>query len=225
MNKSSHYIPALGHRALTPLYDPIVRWLVRDEAFKADLVLHARLRPGQRVLDLGCGTGTLTLLIKQAEPAADVVGIDGDPQVLAIAQHKAARAGVAVQWDKGLATELPYANESFDRVLTSLVFHHLDRPAKEQALREAHRVLRPGGELHVLDFGPPQTAFGQLIEPIIRGMERMDDNLDGALGDMLAAAGFTPSGAPRTFSIVFGTRWVYQGRRATATPDPRVPTA
>ena len=202
-----------------------MRWLVRDEAFKADLVKHARLRPGQRVLDLGCGTGTLTLLIKQAEPAADVVGVDGDAQVLAIAQGKAAQAGVAVQWDKGLATELPYADQSFDRVLSSLVFHHLDRPAKLQALREAHRVLRPGGELHLLDFGPPQTAFSRLIAPLIRGMERLDDNLDGALRDMLVATGFDTCGAPRTFSIGFGTLWVYEGRRATATPDPRAAIA
>lgn len=139
------YIPALGHDWLTPLYDPIQRWLLRESAFKARLVEEARLGKAQRVLDLGCGTATLTLLIKERHPDAEVVGLDVDPQALAIARSKAGRAGLAIRFDQGMAFRLPYPDSSFDRVLSSLMFHHLNRENKLRAMGEVLRVLRPAG--------------------------------------------------------------------------------
>ena len=138
------YIPALGHRRLTPFYDPILRWIFREDVFKRRLVELVALQPGQRVLDLGCGTATLTIMLKQAQPAAEVVGLDGDPEVLAIGRAKAAQAGVALTLEHGLAMTLPYPDASFDLVVTSLMLHHLETADKQRALAEAGRIEGAG---------------------------------------------------------------------------------
>ena len=115
LTTKAKYLPALRLRALTPLYDPILRWVMRDETFKRRLIAQADLAGGRRVLDLGCGTGTLTLLAKQTYPDAEIVGLDPDPEVLSRARGKAVQAGAAITWDEGLATSLPYPDRSFDR--------------------------------------------------------------------------------------------------------------
>src|ERR687895_68289 len=94
MGRPEGYIPALGHDLLTPLYDPLLRWLMREERFKRRLIEQADVRGGHSVLDLGCGTGTLTMMVKQTNPDAEVVGLDGDVNVLKIARAKADKAGV-----------------------------------------------------------------------------------------------------------------------------------
>lgn len=184
------YIPALGLRALTPFYDPVLRWLFREEYFKQHLIAAAATRPGQRVLDLGCGTGTLMVMLKQAQPHAAVTGIDGDTDVLAIARAKTAQAGLSLSFSQALASALPYPDGAFDRVLSSLVFHHLSSSAKEAALREVYRVLHPDGELHILDFGAPYTRLGRLATPLLRHLEQLADNLDGLIPTMMKGAGF-----------------------------------
>ncbi len=151
------YIYALKYRWLTPLYDPILRLTLRERAFKKALVEQARIQPGQRVLDLGCGTGTLTLLIKGAYPHAHVAGFDGDPKILSLAEAKAARAGLEIDWKHGLAQELPYADGYFDRVLSSLMLHHLSSETKRAALREVLRVLRPAASCTWPTGASPKT--------------------------------------------------------------------
>jgi ubiquinone/menaquinone biosynthesis C-methylase UbiE len=208
-----NYIPALNQRWLTPLYDPLLRWVMCEEAFKRRLIRQAQIGPGQRVLDLGCGTATLTIWIKQSHPDAQVVGLDGDPQVLDIGRAKAAQAGVDITLDSGLASDLPYADCSFDRVLSSLVMHHLTHDNKLRAAQEAFRILRPGGELHVLDFGKPRGAYSRLIAPIMRTLEHAADNVEGLLPDMFRKAGFHPVEELAQAEIVFGTISLYFGRK------------
>ena len=190
LTTKSKYVPALRLRALTPLYDPILRSVMREETFKRRLVAQADLAGGRRVLDLGCGTGTLTLLAKQTHPDADMVGIDPDPDVLSRARRKAVQAGVAITWDEGLATSLPYPDRSFDRVLSSLVLHHLKRPDRLAAFREVWRVLRSSGEFHIVDFGPPRTLPMRIIAAILRPLEEAGDHFDGLLPGQIEAAGF-----------------------------------
>jgi ubiquinone/menaquinone biosynthesis C-methylase UbiE len=190
MTHHSDYIPALGLRVLTPLYDCVLRWFFRESELKEQLVAAAGFAPGQRVLDLGCGTGTLMVMIKQAQPLVRVTGLDGDADVLAIAGGKAARTKLDISFSQAFATALPYPDETFDRVLSSLVFHHLSSATKHAALREAYRVLRSGGELHILDFGPPDTLLGTLAAPVIRRLEQAADNIDGLLPAMACEVGF-----------------------------------
>lgn len=206
-SKDEHYIPALSYNQLTFLYDPVVRLTTREAAFKSALLAQAQIHLGHRVLDLACGTATLTIAIKQAYPHTTVVGIDGDPMILRQARAKAQRAGVEVQLDEGLSYALPYADASFDRVLSSLFFHHLTRENKLRTLTEVWRVLKPGGALHVADWGTPQNALMKLAS---QGIVRLDgattkDNFAGLLPAFVEQAGFTDVQETRYFNSLFGT--------------------
>lgn len=212
MNKPQ-YIPALRFAWLTPIYDPVLRRMMPEIALKRRLIAQARIAAGQRVLDLGAGTGTLTVMIKQTYPDADVVGLDGDHAILALAREKATAAGAAIRFDHGLATALSYDDTTFDRVLSSLMLHHLTTDEKQRALGEAWRVLRPGGELHVLDFGPPQNAPAWLISLIFRRLERTADNIAGRLPGMFRQAGFSAVEQTEQYMTILGTLALYRGRK------------
>src|SRR5215208_4830986 len=135
------YLPAMGHDRLLPFYDPLQRLLGMESVHRL-LVDQARIQPDQRILEIGCGTGNLAILIKRLHPDAEVVGIDPDPKALARAQRKARREALSVHLDRGFAEELPYLDASFDRVLSALMFHHLGPKEKEKTLDEARRVSR-----------------------------------------------------------------------------------
>lgn len=188
------FVPALGFRFLTRLYDPLIRLTMREQLWKERLIDQAGIQPGQRVLDLGCGTGTLDLLIKSKHPDVDVVGLEPDPEILAIARKKASKSGAGIRFDMGYADQLPYPDASFDRVVSSLVFHHLRHNAKVRAFGEVVRVLRPHGELHLADIGRPSNAIvGVAAMPLrlIDGVGATQDNLAGRLPAMMADAGFS----------------------------------
>jgi ubiquinone/menaquinone biosynthesis C-methylase UbiE len=154
---SAQRYPALLLDSLTPVYDLFARLFLPELQIKRDLISHARIGPSQRVLDLGAGSGTLAILIKQIQPGAQVTGIDGDPHILQLAREKAVRSDVDIAFDLGNAVALPYSDLSFDRVLSALVMSVLSRQEKQLAIREAYRLLIGGGELHLADFGPPRT--------------------------------------------------------------------
>src|SRR4051794_22665248 len=119
------YLPALRFHALTPAFDAVVGAVMREERFKAALLDQVDPIPGSRILDLGAGTGTLAIMAKQRQPQSEVTGLDADPEILERAVRKADQAGAAVSFDEGLSTELPYEDDSFDRVMSTLFFHHL----------------------------------------------------------------------------------------------------
>lgn len=213
---NSHYVPALGYRALTRLYDPVVALTTREQAFKRRLIAQATLQPGFEVLDLACGTGTLAVWMKQAEPAAAVSGVDGDPQILDIARAKAARAGIEVAWHQGLSTGLPFAAGSFDRVTSSLFFHHLQPAAKAVSFSEIFRVLRSGGELHVADWGAPQNVLMRLAFlqiQLLDGFSNTAGNVAGQLPQLMRTAGFAQVQVREELATVFGTMTLYSAQR------------
>jgi ubiquinone/menaquinone biosynthesis C-methylase UbiE len=213
---ADRYVPALGLRALTGLYDPVVRLTTREGTFKSRLIDQAGLQPGERVLDLGCGTGTLAIQAKLGQPSATIVGLDGDPEVLRRARRKAAEAGVEVELDEGYSTELPYADASFDVVLSTLFFHHLTSSDKRRTATEVLRVLRPGGRLHVADWGRPADAAMRVLSTSIRlldGFEQTRDNLAGGLPRIFGDAGLIGAAEAGRMRTAFGTLAFYRAER------------
>jgi ubiquinone/menaquinone biosynthesis C-methylase UbiE len=139
-------------------YDALA-WLLtfgRERAFRERILSFAKLKPGEAVLDVGCGTGTIALLAKKrVGPQGRVEGIDASPDMVARATAKARRAGLQVQFANAVAQQLPFEDGEFDVVLSTLMFHHLPKKGREEFAKEAGRVLRPGGRLFVVDFAKP----------------------------------------------------------------------
>ncbi len=149
--KNQHdYLPAAGHDAFLPGYDPLTRVLGMDPAYR-ELVAQAGLSAGQRVVEIGCGTGNLTVRAKEACPGADIVGTDPDPRALRRAERKA-KGMNGVGFTRAYAQALPFDDGAFDVALSSMMLHHLDEATKVAAARELFRVLRPGGRLHIVDL-------------------------------------------------------------------------
>ncbi len=202
------YIPALRFRALTPWYDFIIQATIRERVFKSRLIQQASLQPEDRILDLGCGTGTLTLLLKSQYPSTHVEAIDADPQILGMARDKAARAGLDISFHQVLSQALPFPDASLDHVFSSLLFHHLTREQKLGTLAEVLRILRPGGRLHIADFGRPQNAAMRAAFFFVQtfdGFPTTQDNVDGLLPGLIHDAGFPTPDETATFATMFGT--------------------
>lgn len=134
-----------------------------------------------------------------------MVGLDPDDRIPGIARAKAARSGLDVTFERGTATRLRYSHASFDRVLTTLVLHHLRTDDKRRACREMFRVLRPGGGLQAIDFGRPHTQLMRAISLVVRHFEEVDDNVRGLLPATFVAAGFADVRQTARVATVFGT--------------------
>lgn len=217
-------IPALRFSALTRFYDPLMATVLRESAWKAELVEQVGLSEGMRVLDLGCGTGTLTVRLARWERGAHVVGVDADPDALERARKRIAESGAQAELLEARAEALPFEDSSFDRVISSLLFHHLRTDGKRVALEEARRVLKPDGELHVADWGRPdgllmRAAF--LPVRVLDGFETTSDNARGALPAMIAFAGFERVEETRRRRTAFGTLVFIRARIGRASEDSR----
>lgn len=219
----SHYVPALGYHWLTPYYDAVVGTTTRERSFKQALIKQARVEPNHRVLDLATGTGTLAIWIKQQQPQATVTGVDGDPTILSLASYKAQKTNVSVQFDRALSYDLPYPDAHFDRVFSSLFFHHLTWENKERTARELFRILKPGAELHVADWGRADNALMRalfLFVQVLDGFKNTQDNVSGKLIDLFEHAGFVQVLQRQTFSTVYGTMALYSAVKPSLTNRP-----
>lgn len=206
MTNDRSFIPALGRDVFTPVYDLGIRLTMPERRFKLRVIESAHLVPGMRVLDVGCGTGTLLVLAAEAVPGAVLIGVDVDDRILEHARRKIAIRGLPIQLERASATELPYADGSFERVLSTLAFHHLTREEKARAFAEVHRVLRPGGELHLGDFGAPDTRYSRVASYLTEkiGGEHVQENYGGLLPAMARDAGFVSVEETGRFGTIFG---------------------
>lgn len=208
-----HYVPALRFHWLTRFYDPLVRATLKEQRFKTLLVAQAGAQTGQRILDLGCGTGTLTVMLKRACPGAHVAGLDGDAAVLDLARQKAEEEHVAVEFWRGLATDPPFGPDSFDLIVSSLLFHHLLPSDKQRSLEKALCLLKPGAELHVADWGKPhgplmRAAF--LSVQLLDGFATTGDSVRGMLPEYMERIGFRGVAETHRERTVFGTLALYR---------------
>lgn len=204
---TERFVPALGSDWLTPLYD-LVAPLVGERRFKSRLVEVADIAAGHDVLDIGCGTGTLALLAQKMCPAARILGVDIDPKILEIARRKIARAGAPIEVHQGSATDPPFPPASFDRILTSLMLHHLTTEQKRETFAAARRLLRPGGQFHVADWGKPHNLLMRVAAlgfQLADGAETTGANLRGELPQLIAEAGFKRVAETERWMTPFGT--------------------
>lgn len=211
----SDYLPALGYHWLTPLYDPLARLTTREARYKGLLLDQAAIREGHRVLDVGCGTGTL-LLKARKRSSFDAVGLDGDGRILSIARSKSLERKTRLLLIRSFSSEIPLPDGTFDRILSSLMLHHLKGPVKIKTLAEVYRVLRPGGELHVADWGRPGNVLMKAMSLVVRlgdGKDRTDDNLKGRLPALFQRAGFEDVSETSRLNTMFGTLALYRARK------------
>ena len=201
------YIPALRFKWLTPLYDFLIGITMPEMKIKHHLVETASINEDSAVLDFGCGTGTLTILLKESCPGAKITGIDIDVQILNKAIHKAREKKMDILFLNYDGEKLPFQDSSFNRVVSSLVFHHLDTDTKQKVLAEIYRVLNEGGQLYIADFGRSKSWIQRTVFNMIRGLDGFkstDANAKGLLPKLISDAGFENAGIKKRFKTMFG---------------------
>jgi ubiquinone/menaquinone biosynthesis C-methylase UbiE len=215
-NIQRSYLPAAGKNWTLPLYDPLVK-LLGVEGVRTTFLDQAALHTARRVLDIGCGTGTLATLIKRLHPDVEVVGLDPDPDALARAKQKAARAQVSIHLDQGFSDGLPYLDASFDRVLSSFMFHHVWSDQRAKTLKEVRRVLTPGGSLHLVDFVRPEEWSAGWCDRLLRSNPHLKDNSESQILALMRQAGFRNPKKVADGSIVFRLLRIAYYRASEAT--------
>lgn len=213
------YIPALRYDWLTRLYDPVLRLTMPEKKFKTALVEQASILPDAKLLDFGCGSLTLTLIAKEAHPSSVIYAVDVDKKILKVAEKKLEKSEEEIHVQLYDGRTLPYSNDQFDRVISSLVFHHLNRTQKIESLQEIYRVLKPEGELHIADWGKAKnrllrTAFYAV--QLLDGFKTTNDNVNGLLPEYIQLAGFKNVTETKTFQTIFGTLSLYKAIKSKA---------
>ncbi|PCH98373.1 MAG: methyltransferase type 11 [Bacteroidetes bacterium] len=179
-----------------------------EEKFKAALIEQAHIHADHSVLDFGCGSATLSVMAKEMSPGSKISGVDIDLNNIAIAKSKISEQGVEINIDTYDGVVLPYEDNSFDKVISSLVFHHLTAEQKINSLKEIMRVLKPGGELHIADWCKAKNAISRgafYLVQILDGFETTTDNVKGLLPKFIKESGFDKVQETMFFNTIFGT--------------------
>lgn len=219
MSDTPDFVPALGRKSLTWAYDIVIALMTRESTWRRLLLSALKPQPGDVILDVGCGTATLAIMIKRQCPQARVIGLDPDPEVLRIARRKAIHAGVAIEFVEGGAHRIRDAIPAGvpNKVISSLVFHHLSLPNKRAAFEAILAVLRPGGALHVADYGFQRTWLMRVLFRIVQhldGFETTQPNADGVLPRLMAEADFDAVIETHVIPTPTGSISLYEANRS-----------
>lgn len=193
MTTDRSFTPALGHASLTPLYDSAIALLTREQRWRKALL--EQISPNSRdvIVDVGCGTGTLALMLKRAAPIATLIGLDPDPEVLARASRRANDAGLKIEFERGFARDVArFADRGVTKVVSSLVFHQVPMDEKRAALGAMRSVLQPNGEAHIADYGLQRRPLMRLLfsqVQLLDGKDNTTPNAEGILTRLMAEAG------------------------------------
>jgi len=210
------YVPAAPQLWM---YDFLAAVLARARRWRPLLLRQIDPRPGERIADVGCGTGTQLALLARACKPLTLIGIDPDPPVMERATRKLARTGVPVLLLHGYArdTERLLAGRPVDKVLSSLVFHQVPLEEKRAGLASMHAALVPGGTLHVADYGLQRTPKMRKRFRIVQkgdGFENTEPNALGVLSELMAAVGFRDVQETHVLETLTGSISIYRAVRA-----------
>ena len=209
------FTPALGFRALTPLYDSAVGLLTRENTWRNLLIDLIDPRPDDYILDVGCGTGSLMVGLGQREPNAALVGLDPDPNVLAIGRKKLENLGLRASWRQGFLDD--DAVESLGhvtKIVSSLVLHQTPLSEKGAILTNCRKVVGDNGSLFVADYGEQRSKMMRtLFRLTVQNLDGINDtqpNADGCLPELIKSAGFCYAEEHCVIQTVTGSLSLYK---------------
>lgn len=211
---TDNYKRAIRWNWLTKYYDILIAIFMREKKFRTSLVNQFINKMPDRILDVGCGTATLTIQLKQKYTKSKVTGIDGDKTILAIAKQKIENVKEDIDLVQALAYSLPFEGNTFDAVTSSLMFHHLADNDKIQTLKDIFRILKVNGEIHIADWGKASNFLMRglfHIVQIIDGYDTTTSNVQGKLPLMMEHVGFKEVKEVKKINTVLGTVSLYQG--------------
>lgn len=212
------FTPALGRPEFTQDYDRVIATMTRERRWRSALIAAIALRPGDRIVDFGCGTGSLVIQLKEGEPSAHVIGVDPDPDVLRIAREKAASAKVDVDLRRyrGDRVVAELGARSATVAVSSLVLHQCPLAMKQAILDEMYAVLSPGGRILIADYGLQRTfLMKQLFRQVqmLDGFENTRPNAKGILPELIGNAGFVDVEEFKVVQTPTGSISLYRGLR------------
>lgn len=212
------FVPALGKSGSLDRYDAAIALMTREKRWRGELQKAVAPQPGDRIVDIGCGTGTLAIALKQAAPEAVIQAVDPDPAVLTIARAKAGVAGVEVGWFAAMGDELDEipALQKCDKIVSSLVLHQCPMVIKNGIAAQMYRLLKPGGALFIADYGEQRSLLMRALFRQIQwldGFEFTEPNARGCIPRVLADAGFADVEETRVIPTPTGSISIYRARR------------
>ena len=193
MTDKKEFIPALGYDWLTGFYDLTIKLTMPEKKFRAKLIDELDPKDNEIILEFGFGTGQNIILAHQRNDKAKLIGVDIDPKVRKIAEYKIKKIGLDITLDLYDGKTFQYADNSFDKVFSSLVFHQLDKETKLSCLKEIYRVLKPNGQLTIGDWGQAKSKTMRVAfyaVQILDGFKTTNDNVNGLLPKFIEQAGF-----------------------------------
>jgi len=212
----TEFTPAAGRFLPTSTYDRLLALLTRETTWRAKLLEALAPKPGERILDVGSGTGSFAILVKQREPSSVVVGLDPDPEARKLASAKAQAAGVEVQWLAGFARDAANLGQ-FDKVVSSLVFHQVSVAEKRAGLEAMFKAVRPGGRVLIADYAAQRSWLMRQAFKIVQsadGRTNTQPNADGFLEQELARICGAPQSAAWGLDTPTGRITIFSAARA-----------
>lgn len=213
---TTKFIPALGYDFLSDYYDLAIKITMPEKKFRNKLVDFINPKDNEKILEFGFGTAQNIIILKQRFPYSNVQGVDIDPKIKSIAEYKLNKAEIETPLFLYDGNKLPFEDNSFDKVYSSLVFHQLDMITKLKCLLEINRILKPNGELIIGDWGKAKTKwmrFSFYLVQLLDSFKTTTDNVNGLMIKYITDAGFKNAREVDYINTSIGTYSYYKAEK------------